>query len=265
MKKYIFGIIIGLIIIVLSIVLLKNVFNDYEETYPTYLDAKEMIEHGWIPEFIPEDASEIHLGYDLDTNATLLKFNTNGTDFILESGCTSTEEKASHALNAKWWDDTLYANPDTLFFQCDKNAWMALNGNTIWFWRGIKEITVKDLTKHPKRYITLSGKLVTLTGYVDSANIFDTRINEDRNSFALIPNPEKIGENTVFVEFAHKTDAFALLDELHTKPDDFELTATVTGKLHSFEMPMNFNTATGYELLVFDLADIIFLTADEIP
>ena len=106
--------------------------------------------------------------------------------------------------------------------------------------------------------IALSGKLVTLTGYVDSANIFDTRINENRNSFALIPDFEKIGENTVFVEFAHKTDAFAILDELHAKPYDFELTAVVSGELHSFEMPMNFNTATGYELLVFDLADIIF-------
>ena len=276
MKKKLLFIILGITVVIISAHQIKTRFiDDYEESiYKTYEDALNagMIDKGWIPEFIPDTAENIHLKYDIDTNELLLTFSNEGPNFIEASGCIATEEKASHALNAKWWEDTFYDNPDTLFFQCDKDGWLAINGNNVWYWSGLEEIRIKNLTSRPKSYLRLDGKLVTLIGYVDFMNTFDTRAHDDSDTFALIPDFEKGGEDTIFVKFEHQEDAFTLLDEIHNETPrctstDIALQLALQGTLHSFEMPMNFSTSIGYELQLHNLDDVIFLAdmGDPLP
>ena len=94
--------------------------NDYSEyTFETYAEAEKSgeIERGWIPEFVPETAKDIHLGYDIDTNDILLTFTVDNQNFVDSSGCLPTDTKASHALEAKWWSDTIYDDPAVRFYQ----------------------------------------------------------------------------------------------------------------------------------------------------
>ena len=48
-----------------------------EERYDTYAEARDagMIERGWMPDFVPTSATDIHDVHDLDTNAQTLIFS----------------------------------------------------------------------------------------------------------------------------------------------------------------------------------------------
>lgn len=50
--------------------------------YPSYASAERngAISRGWIPEFIPPSATEIHEEHDLDTNQVWIRFRVPGTD-----------------------------------------------------------------------------------------------------------------------------------------------------------------------------------------
>jgi len=47
-----------------------------ESYYPTYAGAEAagVITHGWIPQWFPKSAVEIHGEHDLDTNQSMLAF-----------------------------------------------------------------------------------------------------------------------------------------------------------------------------------------------
>ncbi|MCD4754147.1 MAG: hypothetical protein K8R40_13840 [Anaerolineaceae bacterium] len=270
MKKKYLLLIMGLIFVALNFMALQiaaRFLSDYEEyTYKTYADALSAgaIDRGWIPDFIPETAKDIHLGYNIDTNDIALTFNKGSADLTEVPGCTPTKNQGSHSMNPKWWSDSFYDDPTTRFFQCDSETWLAINEDAVWYWNGLEEITIEDLTRRPKKYLHLDGKEVMLVGYVDFANIFDTRVHDDRDSFALVPNFDKVGENTVFVQFDRQEDAFTLFDEIYKETPSCDLMGiaiklAVRGTLHTFEMPMNFNTAIGYNLQLHDLDSVTFL------
>lgn len=276
-KKFTFPIIVLFVAALgfLALQMVTSLLSDYQEyTYKTYADALNagVIEQGWLPEFVPETATDIHLGYDIDTNDILLTFDKGDTDFTSAPGCIPTEQQGSHALDAKWWSDAFYDDPSTQLFHCGAESWLAVNGDTVWYWDGLKEIKIKDLTRHPKSYKALDGKQVTLTGYVDFYNVFDTRLGEDRDSFALIPNFDKVGENAVFVHFDQQEDAFALLDELHNQTlaptsKDISVQLALSGRLRAFEEHLNLGTYHGFEMHLHDLGSITFFTAvgDSLP
>jgi hypothetical protein len=255
-------------LLALALLLASCLPSDYVETnYATQKEAVDAGEwdRGWLPGFTPETATDIHLGYNLDSNDILLTFRTRGEDLTRPAGCTPTDSRASHALSAKWWSDAFYDDPATRYFQCDDEGWLAVDGDKAWYWRGLEEVTVGELARHSKRYLHLNDKLATVSGYVDFDNVFDTRRGDDRNSFALIPVFDRVGENAVFVQFDRREDARAVLDEIlgmmpccDSREDAVK--AAVTGELHSFEKPMNFNTDIGYNVQVRDAQDVVFLT-----
>jgi hypothetical protein len=141
---------------------------------------------------------------------------------------------------------------------------MAVEGDTVWYWRGLKRLRTRELARHAKAYRSLDGQEVVVLGYVDSSNVFDTRRGDESDTFALVPDFRKVGEDVVFVRFDNPADARVLLDEIHAETPrctsmDIAIQLAVQGTLHAFEMPMNFNTAIGYNLQLHNLADVTFL------
>ena len=53
-----------------------------DHTYKDYwaLDDAGELEHGWAPDLLPESATDIHLKYDLDSNAILMAFEFDPVD-----------------------------------------------------------------------------------------------------------------------------------------------------------------------------------------
>ena len=142
---------------------LNRFFTDYREaSYKNYAEAADMIERGWIPEFLPKNAEDIRLGYDLDTNQLILRFDKGGADLSHIEVCQPTEAKASPALSAKWWDDSFYADSQTRFYQCGDNAWLATRGNRAWYWVGLKEIGEKDLLRNARWSVNRFASETTL-------------------------------------------------------------------------------------------------------
>ena len=56
-----------------------------KEYYDTYNDAKKsgIIDKGWFPQYIPENASNITLEYDIDTNEVCSMFNYFSINFSM--------------------------------------------------------------------------------------------------------------------------------------------------------------------------------------
>jgi hypothetical protein len=234
-------------------------FDDY--TSAMAADA-QVVDH--FPAWLPSAAEDIYLTYAQDSSALLLSFRASTSSFSPPTQCQDTTIRASHALNAKWWTDSYYDDPATAFFRCGSDSWLAINGSRIWYWQGIKQIDVRALARHPKDYQDVCGQLVMVTGFLDYANIFDSRLGERDNSFALVPDIRKIGINAVFIYPPSSGKTFDLLDELHAlvdrcEPTDRPVLFAATGILSSFEMPTNFTTSLGYNLQLLDVNDVQIL------
>ncbi len=121
-------------------------FTD-QQTY-AYADykaaqASDMIERGWIPEYLPESASDINLKYDIDTNEIMLTFQFDPAemdDFL--SQCAPADLTAAdfpQQLSASWWPDDLQwadtAVPRYVFYGCN-SAYLAVDEaqNQVFFW-----------------------------------------------------------------------------------------------------------------------------------
>lgn len=68
--------------IVTAALLLTACDDVIDERYATYAEARAagMIERGWLPDFVPTSATDIHDVHDLDTNAQTLIFSAPGSD-----------------------------------------------------------------------------------------------------------------------------------------------------------------------------------------
>ena len=248
--------------------------NQPEFTYATYAEAQKdgMIEKGWIPAFVPETATNLHLAINLDTNNSLLSFEAPEKALDDVADCAAVSQKGSHALNARWWSDEYYNDSATRFYRCGKEKWLAVNKNKVWYWVGMKHLTVEELVRHAKSYTYLDKMDVILSGYVDLSNVFDIRTHDESNTFGLVPDFRKGGENDVFVIFDNTDDAYAVLDQIHNETPsctstDIAIRMEMEGMLRKFEMPMNFNTDIGYQIQVHDYQDIVFLSkmGDPLP
>jgi hypothetical protein len=54
--------------------------ENMESSFNTKLEASKVIEHGWIPSDLPDDASNIYVTYDLDGNLSNGYFTSNDSD-----------------------------------------------------------------------------------------------------------------------------------------------------------------------------------------
>lgn len=66
--------------------------RSYFETYED-MKAAGMIDAGWIPDYIPRTATEIHETHDIDTNIVKMKFKYEASDTkSVERHCEKTEQ-----------------------------------------------------------------------------------------------------------------------------------------------------------------------------
>ena len=75
-----------------------------EEAYAGYSEAADggAIERGWIPEWLPETAVNIHEKHDLDRNTSILVFDVGGS-FVIPEGCKPAATTSKASLSAGWW------------------------------------------------------------------------------------------------------------------------------------------------------------------
>jgi hypothetical protein len=115
-----------------------STYADYEA-----VQASGNMERGWIPERLPESASDIRLKYDIDTNEILLTFHFDPAEMDdLLAQCAPAELTATdlpQQLSASWWPGDLQG-PDTAvsryaFYGCD-SAYLAIDSdqNQAFFW-----------------------------------------------------------------------------------------------------------------------------------
>ena len=82
--------IIALLFILLPIFLLAacQLSETPESSFANYKEAvaSGLIERGWIPDWLPETAVNIHEVHNLDNNASILLFDA-GAEFSVPAGC----------------------------------------------------------------------------------------------------------------------------------------------------------------------------------
>lgn len=87
----------------------------------------DVIEQGWLPEFLPPDARGISERHDLDTNEAVVLF-TSAT-FEVPRGCSTAPAAPQPALGADWWEPQSGAAT----FRCD-DWYVATAGDQVWAW-----------------------------------------------------------------------------------------------------------------------------------
>jgi hypothetical protein len=74
------------------------------------------VERGWVPEWLPDAAVNLHEKHDLDRNASILRFSVSLTDFAIPLDCQETTDPPSATLTADWWPAGLHRTHRT--FSC---------------------------------------------------------------------------------------------------------------------------------------------------
>lgn len=84
--------------------------------YPKYEDALKdgAVKRGWIPEIVPETATEIHEQHDIDTNDVWIRFTVSGSEKSrLIAGLKRLrddeiiKQKLRYPSEASWWFEGL--------------------------------------------------------------------------------------------------------------------------------------------------------------
>ncbi len=111
-----------------------NTLNDvHENQYKDYqaITAAGEIQRGWAPEFLPESATNIHLKYNLDTNAVLLAFDFAPADAeAMTTTCRPVNLVPPPMLTADWWPKDLSG---ATFYECEE-GYLALREGQGFFW-----------------------------------------------------------------------------------------------------------------------------------
>lgn len=104
----------------------------------------EMIAKGWIPAWVPEEATDLREVHDLDSNVSALAFTTPRIkQMLLPSGCRPVDHSATRPapFNRSWWPSESALKRSYTFFSCepefDKSVFVATSstGNRVLYWR----------------------------------------------------------------------------------------------------------------------------------
>jgi hypothetical protein len=81
-----------------------------ESTYENIDEAVTAgaVERGWVPEWLPDTAVNLHEKHDLDSNASILRFSLSLTDFAIPLDCQETTVPPSATITADWWPADLH-------------------------------------------------------------------------------------------------------------------------------------------------------------
>lgn len=107
-------------------------------------DEAEMIGKGWVPEWVPRDATKLHEVHDLDSNTSQLSFFVPpGTGLNLPPDCrpVAYAQTSPAVFNRLWWPGDRALERSYRFLQCnteyDKAVFVAINndGGRVLYWR----------------------------------------------------------------------------------------------------------------------------------
>jgi hypothetical protein len=80
--------------------------ESFESNYPTYdaAIADGAVKRGWLPDWLPKSATDIHEWHNIDTNATIASFAYGQAEpSVFLAGChPETQTRRNHG-RASWW------------------------------------------------------------------------------------------------------------------------------------------------------------------
>lgn len=117
-----------------------------DSSYATKQEAvdAEMIAKGWIPAWVPQEATDLREVHDLDSNVSALAFSKpRSKQLLLPSGCRPVNHSATQPalFNRSWWPSDAALKRAYTFFRCepefDKSVFVATSrtGDHVLFWR----------------------------------------------------------------------------------------------------------------------------------
>jgi hypothetical protein len=112
-------------------------FTDREEALEAGMFAK-----GWLPEWLPASAKNLREKHNMDTNASVLRFEFNAsTDeppFGVACESTTPDRIARPRVDAWWWPDTDALLSMPKLYECrDDSGYFTIpaEGDIAYFWR----------------------------------------------------------------------------------------------------------------------------------
>nr|KAJ9617622.1 hypothetical protein H2204_013576 [Knufia peltigerae] len=117
-----------------------------DSSYATKQEAvdAEMIAKGWIPAWVPEEATDLREVHDLDANVSALAFSRpRSKQLLLPSGCRPVDHSAVQPalFNRSWWPSEAALKRAYTFSRCepefDNSVLVATSGtgDHVLFWR----------------------------------------------------------------------------------------------------------------------------------
>ncbi|CAH0154111.1 hypothetical protein SRABI35_00590 [Stenotrophomonas lactitubi] len=117
-----------------------------DSSYATKQEAvdAEMIAKGWIPAWVPQEATDLREVHDLDSNVSALAFSkSRSKQLLLPSGCRPVNHSAVQPalFNRSWWPSESALKRSYSFFRCehevDRSVFVATSrtGDHVLFWR----------------------------------------------------------------------------------------------------------------------------------
>ena len=86
------------------------------------------IEQGWLPTWLPQDAEAIDERHDLDSNASIVQFQS--TKLELPPGCSTVTDPPEATISANWWDSNV---DGAAVFQCG-DQFVAIKDSLVRVW-----------------------------------------------------------------------------------------------------------------------------------
>jgi hypothetical protein len=100
------------------------------------------VERGWIPDWLPKGAHDIHEAHDIDTSRSVLTFVfDSAAGPALDRSCTQVQPAAVRAVPFKtsWWPNDVppssFTTPRHAYYQCIDGAYLAMGNGHLYRWR----------------------------------------------------------------------------------------------------------------------------------
>ena len=116
-----------LVLSALGTLLLGCVDTLYDVSFATAREARDAgyVDKGWIPSWLPENATDIREAHDVDTRISVLAFSLpDARTLALPDTCHPVEHERTFPapLQRAWWPDQESLRTSYVFFRCAADA-----------------------------------------------------------------------------------------------------------------------------------------------
>lgn len=99
--------------------------EEFETRYASLADARESIDAGWIPRYLPASARDIRERHDIDTNEIWISFRYDPENSKwMEEACERADDLAGPYGSPAWWPEPLTGavgtGPDRALWICTR-------------------------------------------------------------------------------------------------------------------------------------------------